>query len=209
MPSALIEGLILGVTLAFLIGPSFISLVQTSIHRGFSAGLQFAIGITLSDFLLIALGYIGALQILYNERNQTAVGIIGGLLLMGFGLVTFTRKYVLPAPVSIEVRVSGRGVLKYILKGFFLNIFNPFLLIFWIGVMSVVSSNYGIPSKEIQVFFAGTLGAVFLTDIVKVSVAHRIKRYLNARVLTVINRIVGIGLILFGIGLIVRVIYFV
>lgn len=209
MPSALIEGLILGVTLAFLIGPAFISLVQTSIHRGFSAGVQFSIGIALSDLTLIALGYLGALQIFYSERNQAVVGIAGGVLLMGFGIVTFSRKYVLPAPVSIEVRISGRGILKYIFKGFFMNIFNPFLLIFWIGVMGVVSANYGIPSKEIQVFFAGTIGAVFITDLIKVIIAHRIKRYLNARVLTMINRIVGIGLTLFGLALIVRAIYFV
>lgn len=209
MTSALIEGIILGVTLAFLIGPSFISLVQTSIHRGFPSGVQFAIGIVLSDLTLIALSYLGALQILQNQRNEVAVGVIGGLLLMGFGAVTFTRKYVMPAPVSIEVRVSGRGVLKYIMKGFFLNIFNPFLLIFWIGVMGVVTSKYGIPSKEILIFFAGTIGAVFLTDLVKVGIAHRIKRYLNARVLTIINRIVGVFLVLFGIALIIRVWYFI
>jgi threonine/homoserine/homoserine lactone efflux protein len=209
MTSALIEGIILGVTLAFLIGPSFISLVQTSIHRGFPSGVQFAFGIVLSDLTLIALSYLGALQILQNQRNEVAVGVIGGLLLMGFGAVTFTRKYVMPAPVSIEVRVSGRGVLKYIMKGFFLNIFNPFLLIFWIGVMGVVTSKYGIPSKEILIFFAGTIGAVFLTDLVKVGIAHRIKRYLNARVLTIINRIVGVFLVLFGIALIIRVWYFI
>jgi threonine/homoserine/homoserine lactone efflux protein len=209
MTSALIEGIILGVTLAFLIGPSFISLVQTSIHRGFPSGVQFAIGIVLSDLTLIALSYLGALQILQNQRNEVAVGVIGGLLLMGVGAVTFTRKYVIPAPVSIEVRVSGRGVLKYIMKGFFLNIFNPFLLIFWIGVMGVVTSKYGIPSKEILIFFAGTIAAVFLTDLFKVGIAHRIKRYLNARVLTIMNRIVGVFLVLFGIALIIRVWYFI
>ncbi len=209
MTSALIEGLILGVTLAFLIGPSFISLVQTSIHSGFPSGMQFAIGIALSDLTLIVLSYLGALQILQNQRNEITVGVVGGLILMGIGAVTFTRKYVMPAPVSIVVRVSGTGVLKYIMKGFFMNIFNPFLLLFWIGVMGVVTSKYGIPSSEILVFFAGTISAVFLTDLFKVFVAHRIKRYLNARVLTIINRIVGICLVLFGIALIIRVCYFI
>lgn len=205
MTSALIQGIILGITLAFLIGPSFISLVQTSIHRGFYSGMQFAIGIVLSDLTLIALSYLGALQILQNQRNELLVGIIGGIILIGFGAVTFTRKYVMPAPVSIGVRVSGRGVLKYIMKGFFMNIFNPFLLLFWIGVMGLITPKYGIPSKELLVFFSGTLAAVFLTDLFKVFIAHRIKRYLNARVLTIINRIVGVCLILFGIGLIIRV----
>lgn len=208
MFSVLIQGVILGFTMAFLIGPTFISLVQTSIHRGFPSGVQFAMGVVLSDLVFIALSYLGALQIFQNESNQVTMGFIGGLILMGFGAVTFTRKYVVPAPVSIEVRVSGRGILKYVMKGFFMNIFNPFLLVFWIGVMGIASSKYSIPSREILVFFAGVIGTVFLTDIFKSFIAHRIKRYINARVLTIMNRVVGVCLVLFGIGLIIRVCYF-
>ena len=208
MFSVLIQGVILGFTMAFLIGPTFISLVQTSIHRGFPSGVQFAMGVVLSDLVFIALSYLGALQIFQNESNQVTMGFIGGLILMGFGAVTFTRKYVMPAPVSIEVRVSGRGILKYVMKGFFMNIFNPFLLVFWIGVMGIASSKYSIPSREILVFFVGVIGTVFLTDIFKSFIAHRIKRYINARVLTIMNRVVGVCLVLFGIGLIIRVCYF-
>ena len=208
MFSVLIQGIILGFTMAFLIGPTFISLVQTSIHRGFSSGIQFAMGVVLSDLAFIALSYLGALQIFQNESNQVTMGFIGGLILMGFGAVTFTRKYVMPAPVSIEVRVTGRGVLKYVMKGFFMNIFNPFLLVFWIGVMGVASSKFTIPSRELLVFFSGVIGTVFLTDVFKSFIAHRLKRYINARVLTIINRVVGVCLVLFGIGLIIRVCYF-
>ncbi|MEE4178685.1 MAG: LysE family transporter [Bacteroides sp.] len=208
MFSVLIQGVILGFTMAFLIGPTFIALVQTSIHRGFRSGVQFAMGVVLSDLAFIALSYLGALQIFQNESNQVTMGFIGGLILMGFGAVTFTRKYVMPAPVSIEVRVKGQGVFKYIMKGFFMNIFNPFLLLFWIGVMGIASSKYTIPSREILVFFAGVIGMVFVADVFKSFIAHRIKRYLNARVLTVINRVVGVSLVLAGIVLIIRVCFF-
>lgn len=208
MFSVLIQGVILGFTMAFLIGPTFISLVQTSIHRGFRSGVQFAIGVVMSDLVFIALSYLGALQIFQNESNQVTMGFVGGLILMGFGAVTFTRKYVMPAPVSIEVRVKGQGVLKYVMKGFFMNVFNPFLLLFWIGVMGIATSRYSIPSREILVFFAGVIGMVFVADVFKSFIAHRIKRYLNARVLTIINRVVGICLVLAGIGLIIRVCFF-
>lgn len=208
MFSVLIQGALLGFTMAFLIGPTFISLVQTSIHRGFPSGVQFALGVVLSDLAFIALSYLGFLQILQNEQNQLKMGVIGGLILIGFGAVTFTRKYVMPAPVSIEVRVTGRGFLKYVMKGFFMNVFNPFLLVFWIGVMGIATSRFSIPSREIMVFFAGVIGTVFLTDIFKSFIAHRIKRYINGRVLTIINRVVGVCLVLFGIGLIIRVCLF-
>ena len=157
MLTALIEGIILGITLAFLIGPSFIALIQTSIHRGLYSGLQFSAGVALSDLTLIALSYFGALHFLSADQNQFRIGLIGGLIVIGFGVVTFTRKHTIATPVNHEIKrktenfFTGR-FFKYVSKGYFMNIFNPFLLIFWIGVMSLVSSKYEIPSKEIIVF---------------------------------------------------------
>ncbi len=213
MITALIEGIIMGVTLAFLVGPSFVSLLQTSIHRGFYAGVQFAIGIALSDITLISLSYFGALQFLGAEQNQLKMGVIGGIIVIGFGIVTFTRKHRISSPVKIDIQLKTEGLfngrwIKYMSKGYFMNIFNPFLLIFWLGVMGLISSKYGIPSKEIFVFFIGTVSAVFLTDLLKCIVANRIKKYLNPKTLTLVNRIVGLCMIGFGIVLIVRVVFF-
>lgn len=210
MVSAILEGVILGFTLAFLIGPAFFSLVQTSIHRGFNSGIQFAIGIALSDLTLVALSYLGALQFLNDAANQFVVGIVGGFVLIGFGLVTFFRKYKIHHQPNIEVRVSVRSgkFVKYILKGYFMNILNPFLLIFWIGVMGFVSTKYGVANKEVSLFFAAAIGTVFLTDTFKCMIAHRIKRYLNLSILTWVNRLVGILLTIFGVVMFVRVFYY-
>lgn len=203
----------MGITLAFLVGPSFISLLQTSIHRGFYAGVQFAFGIVLSDITLIALSYFGALQFLGADQNQLRLGLIGGAIVIGFGVVTFTRRYHIASSVSVELgpkteRFFSGKLFKYVSKGYFMNIFNPFLLIFWLGVMSLVSSKYGIPSREIMLFFSGTVAAVFTTDLFKCIVANRIKRRLTPKVLTLINRIVGVFLVAFGIGLIIRVVFY-
>ncbi len=210
MIASLYEGVILGVTLAFLIGPAFIALVQTSIHRGLHSGLLFALGITLSDFTLIALSYLGAIQFLNDEGNQFVVGIIGGFILIGFGIVTFFKKYKVRARRGVEVKVSvsGGGYISYILKGFFLNILNPFLLIFWLGVMSFVSAKYGVGTKEVVTFFTAALITVFLTDSLKCMIASKISRYLNITILTWVNKIVGIALIIFGVIMFVRVYIF-
>lgn len=213
MITSLIEGIVMGLTLAFLIGPSFISLLQTSIHRGFYAGVQFAIGIVFSDITLIALSYLGALQFLGASQNQVKLGVVGGLIVIGFGVVTFTRRHHISSPVNIDLgprtdRFFSGKLFKYISKGYFMNIFNPFLLLFWLGVMSLVSSRYGIPSREVFVFFAGTVSSVFVTDLLKCIIANRIKQYLNTRVLTWLNRVVGVLMVVFGIALIARVVFF-
>ena len=144
MTYAFFEGIILGVTLAFLIGPAFIALLQTSIHRGFIAGIQFAIGIAISDITLIGLSYIGVLQLISSEQNKIIVGIVGGIVLILFGIITFVRKYKMPGTAKIEIKISKGRFFRHFSKGFFINILNPFLLIFWLGVMSFISSKYGV-----------------------------------------------------------------
>jgi threonine/homoserine/homoserine lactone efflux protein len=207
MIASLFEGIILGVTLAFLIGPGFIALVQTSIHNGLKSGLLFAFGIALSDLTLISLSYMGAIQFLTNESNQFYVGVIGGIILIGFGVMTFFKRYKVNTKRGIEVRVSvvGGGRIRYILKGFFMNILNPFLLIFWLGVMSFVSAKYGVATKEVVTFFTSAIVTVFLTDSVKCLIANQIRRYLNISFLTWVNRAVGLSLIIFGVVMFIRV----
>ena len=43
------QGVTLGITLAFLMGPALFVLLQTSLNRGLKAGLFIALGIFLSD----------------------------------------------------------------------------------------------------------------------------------------------------------------
>ena len=208
MTRAILEGAFLGLSLAFLVGPTFISLIQTSIQRGFKAGVQFAIGISLSDISLIALSYLGLLQIFSSAQQHLTLGIVGGSILIAFGIITFKRNYSIPTHIPITARVSSGRFFKYFTKGFLLNILNPFLLIFWIGVMGLVSAKYTIPSKEVQVFFSACIVTVFSTDLVKVIISRKIGENLNKKKLILLNRFAGSMLILFGIILILRVMFF-
>lgn len=199
----LLEGVIIGFTIAILTGPAFFSLIQTSIHRGLRSGLFLASGIFLSDAVLLVLCYLGASQIIYEGQNSLVFGIIGGTILVIYGIVTFRRK------VHIEneyiQQIKKPGPITYILKGFFLNFANPFIWIFWMGVVVGVTSNFGVDTTSIYLFFAGILITTFSTDFLKCFISNKIKQYLNLRVLATINHVVGIALVIFGIVLIFRV----
>jgi len=197
------EGMILGMTLAIMLGPAMFSLIQTSIHRGLSSGILLAGGIFLSDLSLVVLCYLGAVQVIGNDRNYLMFGIIGGIVLMIFGVVTFLRKVQIADDNNL-IDVKMPGPLTYIFKGFFLNFANPFVWIFWVSVMVSVSSGYGTDSWSIKTFFLGSLLTIFSTDILKVIIASRLKRYLKPRILIMINHLVGILLVLFGIYLMIR-----
>jgi len=198
-----LEGMILGLTLAIMLGPAMFSLIQTSIHRGLYSGVLLAGGIFLSDLSLVMLCYLGAIQVIGNDRNYLMFGVIGGIILMIFGVVTFLRKVHVSDDTNL-IDVKMPGPLTYIFKGFFLNFANPFVWIFWVSVMVSVSSGYGTDSWSIKTFFIGALLTIFSTDILKVIVANHLKRYFKPRILIMINHLVGILLVIFGLYLLVR-----
>lgn len=199
------EGVILGLTLSifFGFGPALVAEIQTSILRGFWAAVLLAFGVFLSDAALVALGFLGAVQIF--ETNKIFLGIVGGIILIIFGIVTYRRK------VMINVDNNDPSFKKdepyfttYILKGFFINFTNPFIWIFWMGIVVGFTANYKADIIMLVSFFVSALGTVFLFDMLKIFSAYKIKKYLQTHSIIWINRIAGVGLVIFGIYLVIR-----
>lgn len=201
----ILEGIILGLTLAifFGFGPALVALIQTSIHRGLWPAFQLAFGIFLSDVALVSLGFFGAVQV-FNQY-KTELGFAGGTILILFGIVTFSRKVVLnmDGNQSNEIK-KGPGFFTYVTKGFLINFTNPFIWLFWMGVVVGFTTNYGGDEFLLISFFASALGTVFVMDLLKSFSAYQIKRYVQTHNIVWINRFAGIGLVLFGIYLVLR-----
>lgn len=210
MVNVLWQGTVLGFTVALVLGPAFFALLQTSIHRGFHKGLHLAIGIVLSDAMLVALSMLGILQVVNEPKNQVLVGVIGGSILLMFGFYNTFRKYDFShsednVADDITLKIKTPSSFLYIFKGFILNSMNPFLWIFWMASMGLVSSNYGGSKEKLMIFFAATLVAIFATDILKCFIANKIKKYLKPIIMLWLNRFMGLLLIIFGVVMIVRV----
>ena len=206
-----IQGILLGLTLAafFGFGPAFFALVQTSIHRGFGPAVLLAVGIFLNDLLMVVLCLMGAIQIITQPSNYLYFGLSSGIILIIFGLVTFHRKVI---STVVENQVSSLKQKKpnwftYIAKGFFMNVVNPFVWIFWVGVVVGISARFGGDESDLVYFFSGTLITVLISDIAKAYASFSIKRFLNDRVISVFNKIAGIGLIGFGVYMIAKVLF--
>lgn len=203
--NSLLEGILLGLTLSFFFGfgPAFFSLIQTGIHRGFVKGVFLAIGIFLNDLLLVGISVLGAHAIMNNIQRYQQIGILGGILLIVFGVVSYRHKVELNGDKDI-IQDEGPGYLTFLFKGFFLNFANPFVWFFWPTVVLGVATPFMSHTRDMILFFSGTLSVVLLSDVIKVFLASLIKRRITAKFLLMLNRIVGISLILFGIALILR-----
>ena len=202
--NALYEGILLGLSLAFIFGygPAFFALLQTGMHRGFLAGTLLAFGIFLNDLIIVVLGLLGSVHVIKGSENYQLMGTIGGILLIIFGLYTLIRSEA--DPKTKENNTPDPHALIYVGKGFLLNLMNPFVWIFWFTVIVSATASYQAKTFELTLFFAGTLGIVLITDITKVFMASRLSKVVTPGFLSIVNKIAGAALILFGIYMIVR-----
>ncbi|NJL14698.1 MAG: LysE family transporter [Microscillaceae bacterium] len=203
----LIYGILYGLVLSMLIGPVFFALIRTSIDKGFRSGAFLALGIALSDALAAFAVYSSIAQFSSHPIFQTYLGFVGGFLMLGFGLAPFvknvTQKKFLPAH-PISPRTRG---LRFVLEGILLNLLNPFVYIFWIGVVSQITVATSYTSRQHLMFFIGTIGTVLATDLVKAYVAQKITKYLTAQVIGKIDKIAGIALTGYGFRLLFFALY--
>jgi len=196
----ILSGMTFGLVLAIMLGPVFFALLQTSLHESFKAGVHLAFGVLLSDATLITVCYTFASLIRMIDNHHTAMSIIGGILLISFGIYNFFHRI-----KEKEVDDNKKTVhAHFVLKGFLLNILNPAVLFFWLGVVGLVSVKENYTTAHEITFFGSTLLTVFSTDIVKAYVAQRIKVILKPNTMLWVNRITGIILIGFGINMLFR-----
>ena len=205
----LFEGIFLGITVAISIGPALVALLQTSIKHGIKTGIFLAFGIFFSDLTVVFGAYFGASQFVISPTTHLVFGIVGGSVLMIFGLFTIFRKVNMNEQVEAisEIKVRRQSPIRYFLKGYFLNLANPFLWAFWLTSVIAISSSYRGNRVAIAMFFTGTLATVLTTDILKVVLATKIKLSGNPYVKLWINRIVGVIFTLFGMFVMISVIW--
>ena len=204
----LFEGMLLGLTLAlfFGFGPAFFALVQTGIHRGFSKGFILAIGVFLNDLTVVTVSILAAHAVMENMHKHQLLGVLGGVVLIIFGIVASKHKIVVDSDDDV-VNINEPHAITYLIKGYLLNIANPFVWLFWPTVVLGVAAPFMDTTRDIILFFAGTLSLVFSSDVAKVYLASKIKGYITDKFLRLINKIASISLMVFGVVLIFRSLY--
>ncbi len=252
MIHAFLKGIVLGIGLSFSIGPAFIALLQVGIQRGRKYGYAMATGILLSDCTLIAISLFGFTSLLDNPDYTNYIGIVGGIILILYGIYSFFNPPKNPYNNKKNNELTDMGIIDenaeynnkesneitdmdiidenaegeivkkrlnffqknlgpdakwyvYTIKGYFLNVFNPFLLFFWFAAVSTVSVTIG--SDDIMpmiAFFTGTVLTTFCIDLIKSYLGQKIKDVISYKLILRISKIMSILLVGCGVYLILR-----
>ena len=188
---------------AFIMGPVFWVLLETSITKGLKAAVAFDLGVMFADVCFIGVCYLGSFQLLEDEQNKQGLFVLGGTILLLYGLFSWINR-AKKNKENLDLQESKENYFGLAIKGFAINILNVGVFIFWGGVTIVSSPASGKSFTNFVLFFSIVLLSYFITDLLKISVANRFKTLLTGKGIVIVNTIVSLILVVSGVVLILK-----
>ena len=196
MSEILMYGFLTGMVMSVMLGTVFFALVQNSIDYGFRTGIFIALGVIVSDLLLITLSWFNAELIPPGGTTDLIVRICGALFLLFYGLSNLLKKDKAAYP-----QTEKKQLLKFSSMGFLLNILNPGNYIGWLAVTTQLKTVAKYEVAQATIYFIGALSAIFLMECLISWSASFLKPYITDRFLQLVNRLIGVLFIAFAIAL--------
>ncbi|MFM7644315.1 MAG: LysE family translocator [Sphingomonadales bacterium] len=208
----------IGLILSIMPGPVFFVLLEKSITKGIRSALAIDLGVILSDvvYILLAVLFVEQINTLLSGENKELFDRLGGLIFIVYGIVNLIKKTKIHDGDQELEDVTEKYHLKesadpkknfglLIAKGFLLNFANPLVVFYWLSVASVAKRE---SPNDTNLFLFFYLGVILLTyfafDIIKISAAKKIRNLVTEKLLNVINKIIGMLFISFGLFFIFR-----
>lgn len=196
---------LIGFFMAFMIGPVFFMLIQTSIIKGARAAIVFDLGVVLADVTFILIAYYGSRSLLEKIKDDPRLFLIGGLVLIIYGLITYfdreNKKEAIESAKQIDVPIVKNNYIKLFLKGYFLNFINVGVLAFWLGTILVIGPSLKMNQNAIFTYFSVVITGYFITDLGKIFLAKQLKNKMTPTVIYRVKKVMGIILIVCGVYL--------
>lgn len=211
MLDILLKGILTGFILSIMIGPVFFLLLETSIRKGIRAAIAFDIGVFLSDFIyiIIALIFYSEVSKITSGEYGHIISIVGGIILMIFGLVTLFKK---PKEDKKEaekqLNKQTKDMILLGLKGFLLNFANPGVIFYWITVIALGADGKKNPDEAIDEstywYILIIMVTFFSVDMLKIFGAKKLRPFITENVLVGLNRLIGLIIIGTGVLLVIK-----
>lgn len=206
MINDILAGIPWGIFLSFMIGPVFFILLETSIIKGFRAALVFDLGVVLGDIVFIGIAYLGSYRLIQSLKDQPALFIFGGVLMVAYGIISFIQ---LKKEEKINTDIIDREIVKknYVslfIKGFLLNIINIGVLGFWLAIIISVGPKLEMQTSRMMTFFISVVITYLLIDCIKILLAKQLKTKLTPVNILKIKKGISIVMMVFGMVLITQ-----
>jgi len=199
----ILSGIPLGFFLSFMIGPVFFVLLETSAVKGFRAAFVFDIGVVTADIVFISLAYFSSYRLIQTIKNDPAIYIFGGILMLTYGLVSYVKiqKATKSLDENVIIEITKNNYLSLFIKGFLLNFINVGVLLFWFLVLITFGPKLELQTSRMIIFFATVIGTYLLVDIGKIVLAKQLKSKMTPVNILKMKKLISVLLIVFGLVL--------
>ena len=191
----------LGIFLSFLIGPVFFVLLETSAVKGFRAAFVFDLGVVLADVLFILIAYFSSYRLIQSLKNDPAIFIFGGILMLTYGLISFIKLRKITSKTNeddVEIVFQKKNYRALFIKGFLLNFINVGVLLFWFLILITVGPKLELETSRMLTFFTSVILTYLFVDMGKILLAKQLKHKMTPKNILYIKKLISILLILFG-----------
>ena len=191
----------LGIFLSFLIGPVFFVLLETSAVKGFRAALVFDLGVVLADVFFILIAYFSSYRLIQSLKNDPAIFIFGGILMLTYGLISFIKLRKITSKVNeddVEIVFQKKNYRALFIKGFLLNFINVGVLLFWFLILITIGPKLELETSRMLTFFTSVILTYLFVDMGKILLAKQLKHKMTPKNILNIKKLISILLILFG-----------
>jgi threonine/homoserine/homoserine lactone efflux protein len=196
----------LGILLCFLIGPVFFIVLETAATKGFRAAIVFDLGVVTADFVFIAIAYFSSYRLINNIKDEPALYIFGGLIMVTYGIISFLKlkKINKENEEVIEEIVQKTNYRSLYFKGFILNFINVGVLGFWLLIFLTFGPILQLKTPRLIVFFSAVIITYLLFDVAKMMLAKKLKSKMTPVNILKIKKLTSILLIVFGISIMLQ-----
>jgi threonine/homoserine/homoserine lactone efflux protein len=207
MSEAVLKGFGLGLILALSVGPVIFTILKHSLNNGHKGGFSFVAGVWLSDLFLVVLSNTFTELVNQLLEFKVLIGYIGSafLLMLGIYFVFFKKVKLNVDDAGNLIKFSRSDFAKIFLSGFFINTLNPSVMAFWLINATAFAATHNLWQRVI--IFSVCLGLNIIADIVKVMMAGKIRQKLTPHNISIINKISGTILVVFGLALLYGVMF--
>lgn len=196
MLESFLQGILLGFGVAVPFGPLNVLIVSYALNS-FKNAFALGLGAMSADIFYLLLLLFGLLQFLRNEILTKIIALCGFVFLSFMAFSMLKNK---AQALKFKQNSTDENVLKSYIKGFILNLFNPFIIGFWVSVSLIFSRN------ESQIFMVFGLFVAILLWIFSLSFfVAKFTHFFTIRVLRLINIVSAVIIEYFALVLVYKV----
>ena len=195
------DGLKFGMLLQLAVGPMCLMVFNTAKNVNFLVALSLVLAIALVDAFYILLAGLGVSKLMEKKSVKSVFKIVGSLVLVIFGINIILNVLNINIIPGLNLKPNTANIF---IQGLILTLSNPITIVFWGSVLTTKIIDDGLKKKELVIFSIGLVSATFFFLTFIAVLGTILSGFIPESVSNILNVIVGLLIIFFGIKMLVK-----